>query len=208
MKKNISSEVTRYYWRTNLAPKDLLHGSASDRSSPSRHETYPFPRRAFRGWLSLLPSREFAIFLGSEGIFVFDRLNESCSTSARLFTCTVSYCFANASLWDIVRFCFTLHFFSTLPKSSHNFRWDCFAKAILWDIVRFCFTLHFFSTLPKSSHNFRWDQKLSRILYVHSWVVRVRSLTTFNTHLTSLFFVGRFIDYRLKRSLFRWNSTT
>ena len=29
-----------------LAPNDLLHASALNRSSPSRQGTYPFPRRA------------------------------------------------------------------------------------------------------------------------------------------------------------------
>ncbi len=39
-----------------LAPNDLLHASASNRSSPSRQGTYPFPRRPLR-------SRAFTIFV-------------------------------------------------------------------------------------------------------------------------------------------------
>ena len=73
----------------------------------------------FGNGLCLLPSREFAIFLG---IFIFDHLNDPCSMSGRLFTCVVSYYFGNVISRDIDRFCFVLHFFSTLPKSSHNFR--------------------------------------------------------------------------------------
>ena len=53
MKIILFQDVTRYSWKTNLAPNDLLHASASDRSSPSREETYPFPRRVFREWLML-----------------------------------------------------------------------------------------------------------------------------------------------------------